>query len=96
MVREPARIDGYSLSFSREVERRLLRCRASIRAAIRKRLEDIVTTAGRSSGRTKRAKIVARGEPPLRFYVYEGFRVVYQVEPETRRVVVLDIAAVTS
>jgi len=70
-----------------------MRCRASIRAAIRKRLEDIVAAAGNTRAR---AKVPARKEPPLRFYVYEGLRIVYQVDPGTRRVVVLDIAAVTS
>ena len=93
MARAPARSTGYSLAFSGEVERRFLRYRASIRAAIRQRLEDIVAAAGKSG---PRAKMLARKEPPLRFYVYEGFRVVYQVDPGTRRVVVLDIAAVPS
>jgi hypothetical protein len=83
----------YSWALSPEVERRFLRCRASIRAAIRQRLQDIISVAGRSGARSK---TVGPKEPPLRFYVYEGFRIVYQVVPETRRVVVLDIAAVTS
>ena len=83
----------YSLAFSRDVERRFLRCRASIRAVIRQRLDDIVTAAGTSRAGTKK---LIRNEPPLRFYVYEGFRVVYQVDPGTRRVIVLDIAAVSS
>jgi len=79
------------------VERRFRRFRASIRAAIGQRLEDIVATAGNSRARAKaRAKTPARNEPPLRFYVYEGFRVVYQVDPGTRRVIVLDVAAVPS
>jgi mRNA-degrading endonuclease RelE of RelBE toxin-antitoxin system len=88
----PRRIE-YSLSFSREVERRFRRFRVSIRTAIRQRLQDIVTAAGKLR---PRAKPLARQEPPLRFYVYEGFRIVYQVDSETRRVVVLDIAAVPS
>jgi hypothetical protein len=29
----------------------------------------------------------------LRFYVYEGYRVLYRLDPETRRVVVSDLAA---
>ena len=91
----------YSLALSRDVERRFLRCRASIRAAIRQRLEDIVAAAGTSRTRSRtrtrtRSKTLTGNEPPLRFYVYEGFRVVYQVDPGTRRVVVLDIAAVPS
>jgi len=93
MARAPARSKEYSLAFSRDVERRFLRCRASIRAVIRKRLEDIVAAAGKARGRSK---MLARKEPPLRFYVYEGFRIVYQVDPGTHRVIVLDIAAVTS
>jgi len=93
MARAPVRSKEYSLAFSGTVERRFLRCRASIRAVIRQRLDDIVEAAGNSSAR---AKMLAGKEPPLRFYVYEGFRVVYQVDPGTRRVVVLDIAAVPS
>jgi mRNA-degrading endonuclease RelE of RelBE toxin-antitoxin system len=93
MARAPARPTAYALAFPQEVERRFLRFRASIRAAIRRRLEDIVAAAGKSRAN---AKMLAGKEPPLRFYVYEGFRVAYQVDPGTRRVVVLDIAAVTS
>ena len=93
MVRAPALKHPYSLALSGDVERRFLRCRAPIRAAIRLRLDDIVASAGSSRSRSK---LPARNEPPLRFYVYEGFRVVYQVDPGTRRVVVLDIAAVPS
>ena len=93
MAKAAARAQQYSLAFSRDVEHRFLRCRASIRAAIRQRLDDIVEAAGTSRARSKTP---ARNEPPLRFYVYEGFRVVYQVDPGTRRVVVLDIATVPS
>lgn len=93
MARAPARTQQYALAFPPDVERRFLRCRASIRAAIRQRLADIVASAGNYR---PRGKTPARNEPPLRFYVYEGFRVVYQVDPGTRRVVVLDIAAVPS
>jgi len=93
MAKVPARKQQYALAFSQDVERRFLRSRASIRALIRQRLEDIVAAAGKSRARTK---IAARNEPPLRFYVYEGFRVAYQIDPGTRRVVVLDIAPVRS
>ena len=87
------RAQPYALAFPREVERRFLRCRASIRTVIRQRLDDIVVAAEKSRGPSK---MLARKEPPLRFYVYEGFRIVYQIDPGTRRVVVLDIAAVKS
>jgi len=83
----------YALRFSRETERRLRRCRASMRAAIRERLESIALEAGKPTRRLKRP---GRTEPPLRFYVYEGYRVVYQVDEQTRRVVVLDLAQVLS
>ena len=88
-----ARTHEYSLAFPPEVERRFRRCRASTRAAISQRLQDIISAAGRSRARSYR---IGSQEPPLRFYVYEGFRVVYQVDPGTRRVIVLDIAAVPS
>ena len=93
MATATARTQQYSLAFSRDVEPRFLRCRKSIRAAITKRLEDIVAAAGDS--RARKAMLAAK-EPPLRFYVYEGFRIVYQVDPGSHRVVVLDIAEVTS
>jgi mRNA-degrading endonuclease RelE of RelBE toxin-antitoxin system len=84
---------GYALGFSRETERRLLRCRASLRAAIRERLESIALEAAKPGRRLKQP---GRKEPPLRFYVYEGYRVVYQVDEQTRRVVVLDLTQVLS
>jgi mRNA-degrading endonuclease RelE of RelBE toxin-antitoxin system len=84
---------GYALGFSRETERRLLRCRASLRAAIRERLESIALEAAKPGRRVKQP---GRKEPPLRFYVYEGYRVVYQVDEQTRRVVVLDLTQVLS
>jgi mRNA-degrading endonuclease RelE of RelBE toxin-antitoxin system len=81
----------YVLRFSKETERRFLRCRASVRAAIRERLESIAQAAKKPSRRSKQP---GPNEPPLRFYVYEGYRVVYQVDEATRRVIVLDLAAV--
>jgi mRNA-degrading endonuclease RelE of RelBE toxin-antitoxin system len=88
-----SRRSAYALRFSRETERRLLRCRASLRAAIQERLESIALEAAKPTRRLKRP---ARKEPPLRFYVYEGYRVVYQVDEQTRRVVVLDLVQVPS
>jgi mRNA-degrading endonuclease RelE of RelBE toxin-antitoxin system len=81
----------YALRFSKETERRLLRCRASVRTAIRERLETIALAAAKPSRRSKQP---GPNEPPLRFYVYEGYRVVYQVDEATRRIVVLDLGAV--
>ena len=83
--------NDYPLKFSTEIERRFLRCRASVRAAIRDRLRGIATAAEKVGGRLQR---IERKEPPLRSYVYEGYRVVYQVDQETRRVVVLDLVTV--
>jgi mRNA-degrading endonuclease RelE of RelBE toxin-antitoxin system len=83
----------YALSFSRETEGRLLRCRASLRAVIRERLESIALEAAKP---TRRLKQPRRKEPPLRFYVYEGYRIAYQVDERTRRVVVLDLVQVPS
>jgi mRNA-degrading endonuclease RelE of RelBE toxin-antitoxin system len=91
-LRLPARAE-YALGFSKDVERRFLRFRASVRLAIRERLEGIATAASKVG---KASKHLGRKEPPLRFYVYEGYRVVYQVDQDTRRVVVLDLGPVTS
>jgi mRNA-degrading endonuclease RelE of RelBE toxin-antitoxin system len=64
-----------------------------VRAAIRERLESIALAAAKPS---RRSKQTGSKEPPMRFYVYEGYRVVYQVDEQTRRVVILDLAAVRS
>lgn len=81
----------YALRFSNETERRLLRCRAAVRAAIRERLDSVARAAAKPGRRSKQP---GANEPPMRTYVCEGFRVVYQVDEATRRVVVLDLAAV--
>ena len=82
----------YGFDISDEIERRMRRCRAPMRAAIRKRLGEIAASAGKISGKgPRRAKVSARKEPALRFYVYEGYRIAYQLDPESRRVVVLDL-----
>jgi mRNA-degrading endonuclease RelE of RelBE toxin-antitoxin system len=78
----------YSFQISDEIEGRMRRCRASVRTAIREKLGEIATSAGK--GR-RRAKVLDRKEPPLRFYVYEGYRVAYQLDSAGRRVVVLDV-----
>jgi mRNA-degrading endonuclease RelE of RelBE toxin-antitoxin system len=78
----------YGLHISSEVEKRILRCRSTVRGAIRERLRQIAIGAGRAR---QRAKAVVPKEPPLRFYVYEGYRIVYQLDAHSRRVVVLDI-----
>ena len=85
----------YGLQMSKDIEKRLGRYRAPIRAAIRARLLEIATTAGKTPSRAG-AKRPAPKEPPLRFYVYEGYRVFYQVDLKTRRVVVLDLGPVAA
>lgn len=81
---------SYGLQISTEIEGRLARCRTPIRAAIRLRLQEIVAAAEKG-GRS--AKVKPAKEPPLRFYVYEGYRVLYQIDATARRVVVLDLGA---
>jgi len=78
----------YSVRIPTDVERRIRRCRASVRAAIQKNLGEIASSA---SAQRRLAKTPDQKEPPLRFYVYEGFRIAYQLDPEARRVVVLDL-----
>ena len=86
-------IAEFQLQVPQEIERRLGRCRASVRDAIRERLREIAVGAGKGRSRTNPTQ---PREPPLRFYVYEGYRVFYQVDPETRRVVVLDLDVAVS
>ncbi|MDB4982977.1 MAG: hypothetical protein JWM82_3729 [Myxococcales bacterium] len=81
----------YGLVMSKALEGKLGRCRASIRAAIRDQLKDIAAAA---SGLAKAVTPKSPKEPPHRFYVYDGYRVFYQVDAGTRRVVVLDVGRV--
>jgi hypothetical protein len=85
----------YAFHISHEVERRMSRCRAPVRAAIRKRLGEIAASAGKSRARARapdgRAKAPARKDPPLRFYVYEGYRIAYHLDAASRRLVVLNL-----
>jgi hypothetical protein len=78
----------YGLRISAPIEARMRRCRAPVRAAIQRQLAEIAATAGT---RGARFKAPVQKDPPLRFYVYEGYRIVYQLDPDARRVVVLGI-----
>jgi mRNA-degrading endonuclease RelE of RelBE toxin-antitoxin system len=83
----------YTLHLPDDVARQLQRCRASIRVSIQKALQNIVESAA-AKRPVRKATSVTTG-PPLRLYVFEGFRLSYQVDPATRRVVVLDMQAAT-
>ena len=82
-------MNQYRLSIPEAVERQLRSCRASIRASIRKRLDEIADRAG--AGPVSRKREPAPQGPPARFYVFEGYRVFYRVDPATRSVVVLEL-----
>jgi hypothetical protein len=87
-------MSSYGFQISAEIERRMRRCRAPMRAAIRKRLDEIAASAGNvgSAKRSARpAKAPVRKGPPLRFYVYEGYRVAYHLDPDSRKVVVIEL-----
>jgi mRNA-degrading endonuclease RelE of RelBE toxin-antitoxin system len=87
-------VNQYALSMGDDVERQLGRCRASLRQSIRKKLQEIVEAAGaRPSPRAKRSPPAG---PPLRLYVFEGYRVSYEVNPVTRTVTVLELRAESS
>jgi mRNA-degrading endonuclease RelE of RelBE toxin-antitoxin system len=78
----------YGLHISDDIEKQIRRCRAPVRAAIKRHLREIAAGAGKArSG----AKAPTLKEPPLRFYVYEGHRIAYQLDSASRRVVVTDI-----
>jgi mRNA-degrading endonuclease RelE of RelBE toxin-antitoxin system len=78
----------FGFHISAEVEKRMARWRASVRDEVRRRLAEIAASAGKT---VRKVKAPERKEPPLRFYVYEGYRIAYQIDEEHRRVVVLDI-----
>ena len=83
-------MDEYTLHIPDEIERQLDRCRIPLRDSIRKRLDEIVKDA---SSRPVKGKPSLLKGPPQRFYVFEGYRVSYQVNQVTRRVVVVKLRA---
>jgi mRNA-degrading endonuclease RelE of RelBE toxin-antitoxin system len=83
-------MDQYTLHIPDEIERQLGRCRVLLRDSIRRRLDEIVKEA--SSREVKGKPVVPMG-PAQRFYVFEGYRVFYQVDPVTHRVVVIKLRA---
>ena len=85
----------FTLHIGDDIQRKLDRCTALMRTSIRKRLQttvDDLTNAKAPPGRraAKSPAVVPFG-PPLRFYVWEGYRVSYRVDPVDRSVVVLEL-----
>ena len=83
----------YALDFAEGIERQLDRCRVSLREAIRTKLQEVVAIA---TLRPSRRRAAPPAGPPLRFYVTEGYRVFYEVNPITRIVTVLELRAESS
>jgi hypothetical protein len=82
----------YGLHMSADIEKQMLRCRAPVRAAINQHLREIAAGAGKAKTKPKpKNKVLSRKEPPLRFYVYEGYRIVYHLDAPSRRVVVSNL-----
>jgi hypothetical protein len=81
-------VKRYSLQLTGDIARQLQRCRASIRQAIELKLQEILAAAPGHASPSPRPQV---GGPPLRFYVFEGFRVSYEIRPASRTVAVLDI-----
>jgi hypothetical protein len=81
-------LSPYTLRLTADIGRQLRRCRASIRQAIGVRLQEIVTAA---PGRRSPPPRVPTGGPKLRFYVFDGYRVSYEIRPASRTVAVLEI-----
>lgn len=81
----------FTLHIPSDVEAKLRRCRASIRESIKKRLQEIVERVATQSA--TRLGSSAQPGPVPRFYVYEGYRVSYQVNPSTRKVVLVALEA---
>jgi hypothetical protein len=87
----------FVLHISKAIEGRLLRCRASVRTAIRARLGEIADGAGKARRGAKaptRSVGPVKQSPPLRFYVYEGYRIFYRIDSGSRQVVVMDFGLV--
>jgi len=75
-----------------EIDRRMRRYRVSIRQAIRTRLGQIAERAGKARQPEASA---ARKQPMLRFNADEGYRIAYQVDSQTRRVLDVEVRART-
>jgi mRNA-degrading endonuclease RelE of RelBE toxin-antitoxin system len=83
-------MNHFTLHIPNEIAAQLRRCRVSIRRSIRKRLQEIVQGLAIADP-SERKTPVDPGAPHLRFYVYEGYRVSYEVDPASRKVVVLKL-----
>jgi len=88
----------YTLRIPQAIEDRLLQCTGSMRAAINARLLEITRSASASARRGPAAAARPRAPqgPPLRFYVFEGYRVFYRLDSGKRTVVVLDLRPETA
>jgi hypothetical protein len=80
----------YALHIPTALGMRLKRCRESVRTAIRTQLQDIA----RAAGGARKVKLLMKGAPGLRFYIHESYKVSYEVDAKTRRVVLLDLGRV--
>jgi mRNA-degrading endonuclease RelE of RelBE toxin-antitoxin system len=81
----------YALHIPTALDRRLKRCREAVRTAIRTQLQEIADGAGK----TGKVKLLTNGAPGLRFYIHESYKVSYEVDVKSRRVVLLDLGLVT-
>jgi hypothetical protein len=77
----------YQLHIPEEIERRLRRCRSSIRQAIHSRLAKIAKAEATKLPLHRRRLVPPN--PPLRFYASESYRISYHIDRLRRTVVVL-------
>ena len=81
----------YGLRISAQLEGRIRRCAPAPRCARRRSRKQLGEIAAAAGIRGPRLKPPAQKEAPLRFYVYEGYRIAYQLDSAARRVIVLGI-----
>jgi mRNA-degrading endonuclease RelE of RelBE toxin-antitoxin system len=84
-------MNRFTVQMADELQRQLRQIRVSLRASIREQLQGIAEDAAARVTVSGRAPVVEG--PPLRFYVSEGYRVSYRVDPSTRSVTVLELRA---
>jgi plasmid stabilization system protein ParE len=82
----------YALHIPTALERRLKRCRETVRTAIRTQLQDIADSAGNG----RKVKPLTNGTPGLRFYIHESYKISYEVDAKARRVILLGLGRVTT
>lgn len=81
----------FALQIPARIEGQLRKSKKTIRDSVKERLREIARTSASPSEIGAAPAIVG---PPLRFYVFDGYRISYELDLASHRVVVLDVQCV--